>query len=89
MKPPCIAVVRGVDLPINLLVLAVWGLVINLRFLFLDLTPDQVQNLDPSQMRNIQLTDFLDSLKRVRCSVPSDTMHKYEQWNLKFGDVTM
>ena len=53
-----------------------------------DLTPEQVQVMDPSQVRPIQLTDFLDSLKRVRCSVPLDAIQKYEDWNKKYGDVT-
>ena len=57
-------------------------------FPIVDLTPEQVQVMDPSQVRPIQLTDFLDSLKRVRCSVPRDAIQKYEDWNKKYGDVT-
>ncbi len=55
---------------------------------FADLTPEQVQVLDPGQVRPIQLTDFLDSLKRVRCSVPPAAIDKYETWNKKYGDIT-
>ena len=44
--------------------------------------------MDPATLRNIQLTDFLDSLKRIRRSVPADTIQKYETWNNEYGDIT-
>ena len=53
-----------------------------------ELSADQVRQMDPDEMRNIQLTDFLDSLKRIRRSVPGDTLQKYEQWNQEYGDIT-
>jgi len=41
------------------------------------------------QVRNINLNDFSESLKRIRRSVQQDTLDKYTQWNSEYGDMTV
>ncbi|XP_075530275.1 spastin isoform X3 [Dermacentor variabilis] len=41
------------------------------------------------KMRNITLEDFMTSLKKVRCSVSSQSLEFYERWNQEFGDITV
>ncbi|XP_074648934.1 spastin-like isoform X6 [Tubulanus polymorphus] len=53
-----------------------------------ELPVDEVKDVKASQVRNIQLVDFIESLKRVRRSVPTGAAGKYEEWNQEFGDVT-
>ncbi|XP_077438844.1 spastin [Vanacampus margaritifer] len=53
-----------------------------------ELGPDQVRHMAASQMRNIKLKDFEDSLKRIKPSVSPATLHMYNQWNKDFGDTT-
>lgn len=53
-----------------------------------ELSPDQVRDMDANEVRCIMLTDFLDSLKRIRRSVPPETLEKYVKWNREYGDIT-
>ncbi|XP_064623012.1 spastin-like isoform X2 [Lineus longissimus] len=53
-----------------------------------ELPPEQVRDVDLSQVRSIQMVDFLDSLKKIRHSVPQGLMDKFDRWNKEFGDVT-
>ncbi|XP_071079422.1 spastin-like isoform X2 [Haliotis cracherodii] len=53
-----------------------------------ELSINEVKNLDANKVRNIQLSDFGDALKRIRRSVPLDTLEKYERWNGEYGDIT-
>ncbi|XP_067681387.1 spastin-like isoform X2 [Haliotis asinina] len=53
-----------------------------------ELSISEVKNLDANKVRNIQLSDFGDALKRIRRSVPLDTLEKYERWNGEYGDIT-
>jgi len=53
-----------------------------------ELSPDQVRDMEASQVRGIMLTDFIDSLKRIRRSVPPETLAKYVKWNQEYGDIT-
>lgn len=41
-----------------------------------------------SQVRNIKIKDFDDSLKRIKPSVSSATLVTYTKWNEDFGDTT-
>ena len=42
-----------------------------------------------AQLRNIDLSDFHDAVRRIRSSVPTSTIQQYEKWNEEFGDVTL
>ncbi|XP_076599829.1 spastin-like [Chaetodon auriga] len=53
-----------------------------------ELGPDQVRSMAASEMRNIKMKDFEDSLKRVKPSVSSATLNMYTKWNKDFGDTT-
>ena len=35
------------------------------------------------------MSDFLESVKRIRRSVPMETLVKYEEWNKEYGDITV
>ncbi|XP_063773887.1 spastin isoform X2 [Pseudophryne corroboree] len=54
-----------------------------------ELKPEQVKNMSASEMRNIKYSDFLNSLKKIKCSVSSSTLESYIQWNKDFGDTTV
>ncbi|CAH1791434.1 unnamed protein product, partial [Owenia fusiformis] len=53
-----------------------------------ELDPDQVRQMDAKNIRNIRLSDFVDSVRKIRRSVPHDTLEKYEKWNQEYGDIT-
>ncbi|RDD44344.1 Spastin [Trichoplax sp. H2] len=50
-----------------------------------ELSPTQVQSVAVNQMRNIVLKDFMDSLKRIRKSVPPGSIAQFESWNSEYG----
>ncbi|XP_018412569.1 PREDICTED: spastin [Nanorana parkeri] len=54
-----------------------------------ELKPEQVKNMSASEMRNIKYSDFLNSLKKIKCSVSSSTLESYIRWNQDFGDTTV
>ncbi|XP_077494536.1 spastin-like isoform X4 [Amblyomma americanum] len=54
-----------------------------------ELNPEQVRCVDPKKMRNITLEDFMTSLKKVRRSVPLQSLEFYDRWNQEFGDITV
>ncbi|CAI9562789.1 unnamed protein product [Staurois parvus] len=54
-----------------------------------ELKPEQVKNMSASEMRNIKYSDFLTSLKKIKCSVSSSTLESYIRWNKEFGDTTV
>lgn len=54
-----------------------------------ELKPEQVKNMSASEMRNIKYSDFLSSLKKIKCSVSSNTLESYIRWNTEFGDTTV
>lgn len=41
-----------------------------------------------SQMRNIKMKDFEESLKRIKPSVNPTTLNMYTKWNKDYGDTT-
>ncbi|XP_042211352.1 spastin-like isoform X2 [Homarus americanus] len=53
-----------------------------------ELNPEQVVTCDPSEVRGITLTDFKESLKKIRRSVPQSTISTYEKWNAEYGDIS-
>ncbi|XP_054455996.1 spastin isoform X2 [Anoplopoma fimbria] len=53
-----------------------------------ELGPDQVRSMAASEMRNIKMKDFEDSLKRIKPTVSSATLNMYTKWNKDFGDTT-
>lgn len=54
-----------------------------------ELNAEQVRSLDPLRVRNITFQDFLDALKRIRCSVSPQSLITYEKWNREYGDVSL
>ncbi len=54
-----------------------------------DLSTEEIKQMDPGQLRSIRLQDFLDSMKRVRQSVPPETLQKYSDWTRQYGDVSV
>ena len=56
---------------------------------FSELSSDNVKDMDLNMVRAIQLGDFVEGLKRVRRSVPQDSLARYATWNEEYGDVTI
>ncbi|XP_049640152.1 spastin isoform X1 [Suncus etruscus] len=54
-----------------------------------ELKPEQVKNMSASEMRNIRLADFTESLKKIKRSVSPQTLEAYIRWNKDFGDTTV
>ncbi|XP_076991117.1 spastin isoform X5 [Tamandua tetradactyla] len=54
-----------------------------------ELKPEQVKNMSASEMRNIQISDFTESLKKIKRSVSPQTLEAYIRWNKDFGDTTV
>ncbi|XP_018119942.1 spastin isoform X1 [Xenopus laevis] len=54
-----------------------------------ELKPEQVKNMAASEMRNMKYSDFLGSLKKIKCSVSHSTLESYIRWNQDFGDTTV
>lgn len=53
-----------------------------------ELKPEQVVSCDPAEVRGINLSDFKESLKKIRRSVPQSTLINYEKWNADYGDIS-
>lgn len=53
-----------------------------------ELGPDQVRCMAATEMRNIKMKDFEDSLKRIKPSVSPATLNMYSKWNQDYGDTT-
>ncbi|XP_076851296.1 spastin isoform X2 [Brachyhypopomus gauderio] len=53
-----------------------------------ELRPEQVRNMAASEMRNINFSDFVDSLKKIKKSVSNQTMEQCVLWNREYGDTT-
>ncbi|XP_078505219.1 spastin isoform X4 [Lissotriton helveticus] len=54
-----------------------------------ELKPEQVKNMSANEMRNIRLSDFIESLKKIKRSVSPSTLDAYIRWNKDFGDTTV
>lgn len=53
-----------------------------------ELHPEQVKNVEVSQVRNISFHDFMDSLQKIRSSIGPQTLDLYIRWNRDFGDTS-
>ncbi|KAH0622552.1 hypothetical protein JD844_024949, partial [Phrynosoma platyrhinos] len=53
-----------------------------------ELKPEQVKNMSASEMRNMRLSDFTESLKKIKRSLSPQTLEAYIRWNKDFGDTT-
>uniref|UniRef100_A0A3B3UZ40 microtubule-severing ATPase n=1 Tax=Poecilia latipinna TaxID=48699 RepID=A0A3B3UZ40_9TELE len=53
-----------------------------------ELGPEHVRSMSASEMRNIKMKDFEESLKRVKPTVSSATLNMYTKWNKDFGDTS-
>uniref|UniRef100_A0A3P8U8T6 Uncharacterized protein n=1 Tax=Amphiprion percula TaxID=161767 RepID=A0A3P8U8T6_AMPPE len=53
-----------------------------------ELPPEQVRNVDVSQVRDISFYDFMDSLQKIGSSVGLQTLDLLVCWNREFGDVS-
>ncbi|KAM6939564.1 spastin-like [Xenentodon cancila] len=53
-----------------------------------ELHPEQVRNVEASQVRDILFQDFVESLKKIKKSVGPQTLELYVRWNRDFGDTT-
>ncbi|XP_064173237.1 spastin-like isoform X1 [Anguilla rostrata] len=53
-----------------------------------ELRPEQVKNMAANEVRNIKLSDFVESLKKIKRSVSPQTLGMYAQWNKQYGDTT-
>ncbi|XP_071163120.1 spastin-like isoform X1 [Mytilus edulis] len=54
-----------------------------------DLSASEVKTVQASNVRGISVEDFLQSLQRIRRSVPQGTLQKYEEWNRDYGAVAV
>lgn len=54
-----------------------------------ELSVTEVKQVDANKVREIRMQDFLDSLRRIRRSVPEETLAKYFDWNRQYGDMTV
>ncbi|XP_066473885.1 spastin isoform X6 [Tiliqua scincoides] len=54
-----------------------------------ELKPEQVKNMSASEMRNIKLSDFTESLKKIKRSLSPQTLEAYIRWNKDYGDTTV
>lgn len=53
-----------------------------------ELRPEQVRNMEASEVRNICFRDFVESLKKIKRSVSPQTLELYVRWNRDYGDTT-
>ena len=51
-----------------------------------ELRIDEVKSLDPVNLRKINMSDFLEAMKRIKKSVSADSLVPYEAWSQKFGE---
>jgi spastin len=51
-----------------------------------ELRIDEVKSLDPVNLRKVDMSDFLESMKKIKKSVSPDSLVPYEAWNQKFGE---
>jgi len=51
-----------------------------------ELKIDEVKSLDPVNLRKVDMSDFLESMKKIKKSVSPDSLLPYETWNQRFGE---
>ncbi|ELT94540.1 hypothetical protein CAPTEDRAFT_225098 [Capitella teleta] len=60
-----------------------------IRGKLIQLDAQQLKVVDAKEMREVNLKDFIESLKKVRRSVPQDSLVKYTNWNADYGDMSV
>lgn len=51
-----------------------------------ELKIEEVKSLDPVNLRKINMSDFLEAMKRIKKSVSADRLLPCEAWNRRFGE---
>lgn len=54
-----------------------------------ELNVDEVKNMDPLKIRNITITDFNSSLKRIRKSIPPQSLIAMDKWSQQYADISL
>lgn len=54
-----------------------------------ELKPEEVRSLAASEVRKIRLSDFEDSLRKIKRSVGPQTLEGYRRWNEDYGDTAV
>lgn len=54
-----------------------------------ELNVDEVKNMDPLKIRNITITDFNTSLKRIRKSIPPQSLIAMDKWSQQYADISL
>ncbi|CAO1310012.1 unnamed protein product [Diamesa hyperborea] len=54
-----------------------------------ELNVDEVKNMDPQKIRNITITDFNSSLKRIRKSIPPQSLIAMNKWSQQYADISL
>ncbi|XP_032877701.1 spastin isoform X1 [Amblyraja radiata] len=54
-----------------------------------ELKPEEVRSLAASEVRKIRLSDFEDSLRKIKRSVGPQTLEGYRSWNEDYGDTAV
>ena len=49
---------------------------------------DRIQNIDSRKVRNIKMSDFEDSFRRIRRTVSPASLKAYEDWRLEYADLS-
>jgi hypothetical protein len=47
--------------------------------------PDEVKSMDPVKVRKVNMSDFLESMKRIKKSIASDNLGKLATYTVKKG----
>jgi len=53
-----------------------------------EISTAQLATIQPQDIRNIQLQDFVKSSERVRKSLNIETLNSFEKWNKVYGDIS-
>ncbi|KAL0227619.1 hypothetical protein RCL1_003763 [Eukaryota sp. TZLM3-RCL] len=56
-----------------------------LRKAILDLSPEEIHNLDKDKVDTVFMSDFIDSLDRIKPSVDKKDIQRHESWAAEFG----
>ncbi|XP_078255206.1 spastin isoform X2 [Rhinoraja longicauda] len=54
-----------------------------------ELKPEEVRSMAASEVRKIKLSDFEDSLRKIKRSVGPQTLEGYRRWNEDYGDTAV
>ena len=54
-----------------------------------ELNVDEVKSMDPQKIRNITITDFNSSLKRIRKSIPPQSLIAMNKWSQQYADISL